>query len=123
MRDMVVFIKISVLFISLNTVGMIVVSMVESDKSEEKLLFKYVSAEQALTCLSEIGNSALLTTQPAVGVLYYTERTPKQIVLETEGRLRIPNNRHGVQKVTKLVLAESACRYKEEQTTQIGNCD
>ena len=38
---------------------------VESGKSEGALLFKYVSADPALTCLPEIGDGALRATQPA----------------------------------------------------------
>ena len=37
----------------------------EFEISEEKLLFKYVPAERAVTCLPEIGDGALRATQPA----------------------------------------------------------
>ena len=50
----------------------------------------------------------------AVGKVYYTERTPKQIVSEIDRRLQAPNNRYSVRQATKLVLSESAYRYEEE---------
>ena len=49
----------------------------------------------------------------AVGAVYYTQRTPKRIVSEIDGRLQVPNSRYGVRKATKLVLAEDAYRYEE----------
>ena len=36
----------------------------EVEGSEEKILFKYLSADRALTCLPEIGEGALRATQP-----------------------------------------------------------
>ena len=56
----------------------------------------------------------------AVGTVYYTERTPKGIVSEIDGRLQVPNNRYGVRKATRLVLAEDAYRYEEEDAAQTG---
>lgn len=37
----------------------------EHEGSEEELLFKYVSADPALTCLPEVGDGALRASQPA----------------------------------------------------------
>ena len=59
----------------------------------------------------------------AVGKVYYTERTPKQIVSEINRRLQTPNNRYGVRQATKLVLAESAYRYEEADTTEEGDAN
>jgi hypothetical protein len=56
----------------------------------------------------------------AVGAVYYTERTPKRIVSQINGRLQAPNNRYGVRKAKKLVLAEDAYRYEEEGAAQTG---
>ncbi|MYG67992.1 MAG: DUF2971 domain-containing protein [Gammaproteobacteria bacterium] len=56
----------------------------------------------------------------AVDTVYYTERTPKEMVSEIEARLRMPNNRYGVRKATKLVLAEDAYWYEEEDAAEIG---
>ena len=49
----------------------------------------------------------------AVGKVYYTERTPREVVEEIETRLRARNNRYGVQHATKVVLAEDAYRYED----------
>ena len=59
----------------------------------------------------------------AVGRVYYTERTPKRIVSELDERLQVPNNRYGVRQATKLVLAEDAYRYEEEDAAQLGVVD
>jgi len=58
----------------------------------------------------------------AVGKVYYTERTPQQVVAEINGRLQVPNNRYGVRQTTRLVLAEDAYRY-EEDATELGVSD
>ena len=55
----------------------------------------------------------------AVGTVHYTERTPKQIVSEIDRRLQVQNNRYGVRQATKLVLAEDAYRYEEEDAAQM----
>ena len=55
----------------------------------------------------------------AVGKVYYTERTPKRVVSEIDARLQVPDNRYGVPKATKLVLAEDAYRYEEEDAAQM----
>ena len=57
----------------------------------------------------------------AVGAVYYTERTPERIVSEIDGRLQAPNNRYGVRKATKLVLAEDAYQYEEAAPAQMGD--
>ena len=59
----------------------------------------------------------------AVGKVYCTERTPKPIVSEIDGRLQMPNNRYGVQQTTRLVLSEDAYRYEEEDATELGVAD
>ena len=59
----------------------------------------------------------------AVGTVYYTERTPKQIVSEIDQRLQVQNNRYGVRQATKLVLAEDAYRYEEEAAAQMEVAD
>ena len=53
----------------------------------------------------------------AVGKVYYTERTPKRVVSEINRRLQVRNNRYGVGRASKLVLAESAYRYEEADAT------
>ena len=49
----------------------------------------------------------------AVKKVYYTERTPNHTVKEINKRLGDPNNRFGVTRATKLVLAETSYSYKE----------
>lgn len=48
----------------------------------------------------------------AVVEVYYTERTPKNIVETIERRLHEKNNRFGVDKATKLRLADSSYSYQ-----------
>ncbi len=59
----------------------------------------------------------------AVGKVYYTERTPKRIVSQIDERLQMPNNRYGVRQTTRLVLADDAYRYEEEDATEPGVAD
>ena len=50
----------------------------------------------------------------SVARVYYTERTPPDLVSEIRGRLASPNNRFGVQDAAKLVLLEDQYRYAPE---------
>ena len=49
----------------------------------------------------------------AIGKVYYTERTPRRVVEEIDSRLSAPNNRYGIQRATKVILAEDSYRYEE----------
>jgi len=51
----------------------------------------------------------------AVGAVYYTERTEREVVLEVQRRLQLPNNRYGTRNVNKLVLSEDAYRYQDSK--------
>ena len=51
--------------------------------------------------------------------VYYTERTPDRFVSTIDGRLEAPNNRYGVRRATKLVLAEHAYGYEEMNANAI----
>ena len=49
----------------------------------------------------------------AVSEVFYTERTPKEVVEEVRKRLEDGNNRYGARHLTKLVLSETEYAYVE----------
>ena len=49
----------------------------------------------------------------AVVDVFHTERTPMNIVEEVRGRLQNPNNRYGVQRLTKLVASATRFGYED----------
>ena len=49
----------------------------------------------------------------AVGRVYYTERTPQEAVEAIDARLNAGNNRYGVDRATKVVLATDTYGYEE----------
>ena len=57
----------------------------------------------------------------AVVSVYYTERTPSQLVDPVAVRLAKPNNRYGVKRLTKLVLSETGYGYMDGETPSPRN--
>ena len=49
----------------------------------------------------------------AVVAVYHTERTPADVVEEVRSRLENPNNRYGVQRLTKLVASAEHYGYED----------
>ena len=50
----------------------------------------------------------------AVVAVYHTERTPTDVVEEVRSRLENPNNRYGVQRLTKLVVSAEHYGYEDD---------
>ena len=55
----------------------------------------------------------VLVPNEAVVSVYHTERTPADVVEEVRGRLANPNNRYGVQRLTKLVASAERYGYED----------
>ena len=95
-----------------------------SDQKPPSLLYKYVSAERALTCLPEAGNGALRATQPsalndpfegAVVPSFAEEGTPD----DNEQLAKILTTLHGATPVTATDVAVARTTYGSMATREL----
>ena len=95
-----------------------------SDVKPPSLLYKYVSAERALTCLPESGNGALRATQPsalndhfegAVAPSFVEEGTPN----DNQQLAKILTTLHGATPVTEKDVTAARTTYGSMATREL----